>query len=208
MGRFIDLADWKRREHYELFRDAVQPFFSITAEVDVTALRERSTEPDGPPFLLAALFATLQAANAVEAFRLRIRGDDVWLHDRVGISSTILREDDTFAFAFFGGADSLDQFVREGREELQRAKTPAPLLMPTNDNDALVYHSSIPWLRFTAFTNAINAADSVPRIVFGKRTQVGDRWVIPVAVEVHHALVDGIDVARFFERLQTGVNRF
>jgi chloramphenicol O-acetyltransferase len=29
---------------------------------------------------------------------------------------------------------------------------------------------------------------------------------MPVAVEVHHALVDGLDVARFFERLAIHVD--
>jgi len=31
---------------------------------------------------------------------------------------------------------------------------------------------------------------------------------MPVAVEVHHALVDGLDVARLFERFETGLSGF
>jgi chloramphenicol O-acetyltransferase len=31
---------------------------------------------------------------------------------------------------------------------------------------------------------------------------------MPVAVEVHHALVDGIDVAKFIERFQAELNSF
>ena len=30
---------------------------------------------------------------------------------------------------------------------------------------------------------------------------------MPVAVEVHHALVDGLDVARFFERFASNLER-
>ena len=58
----------------------------------------------------------------------------------------------------------------------------------------------LPWLRFTAYTNALPGGDSIPRIVFGRATREGRRMKMPVAVEVHHALVDGLDVARFFER--------
>lgn len=201
-GRFVDLASWSRREHFELFRDAVQPFFSMTAELDVTALRERSNAPGGPPFFLSALYATLSAANGVEAFRRRLQDGRVWVHDVVNLTSTILRSDDTFGFAQFDMTDSLAEFVERGREEIERAKQIAPLKLPEGD-DALIYHSTIPWVRFTAFTNAIGSAtDSIPRIVFGKCTQDGTRWVMPVAAEVHHAVVDGLDLGRFFEQLQ------
>ena len=201
-GRFVDLASWSRREHFELFRDAVQPFFSMTAELDVTALRERSIVPGGPPFFLSALYATLSAANGVEAFRRRLQDGRVWVHDVLNLTSTILRSDDTFGFAQFDMTDSLAEFVERGRKEIERAKQIGPLKLPEGD-DALIYHSTIPWVRFTAFTNAIGSAtDSIPRIVFGKCTRDGTRWVMPVAAEVHHAVVDGLDLGRFFEQLQ------
>jgi chloramphenicol O-acetyltransferase len=31
---------------------------------------------------------------------------------------------------------------------------------------------------------------------------------MPVSVEVHHALMDGLHVSRFFDRFQTGLNAF
>lgn len=201
-GHFLDLASWSRREHFELFRNAVQPFFSLTAEVDVTALRERAVEPGGPPFFLAALYVALSAANATEAFRRRVQNGRVWVHDVVHLTSTILRSDETFAFARFDMTNSLAEFIERGREEIARAKEIAPLRLPDGD-DALIYHSTIPWVRFTAFTNAIGrATDSIPRVVFGECTHEGRRSVMPVAVEVHHAVVDGLDVGRFFEQLQ------
>jgi chloramphenicol O-acetyltransferase type A len=76
----------------------------------------------------------------------------------------------------------------------------APLTIPTGDD--IVYHSTLPWLRFSHFTNAMHAGDSVPRVVFGRRFQDGARWRMPVSVEVHHAVMDGLDVHRFIESLQ------
>lgn len=201
---FIDTATWKRREHFELFRRVSQPFFSVTVELDATPLREACHHPDGPPFFLAALYCALQAANATEAFRLRIRGDRVWRHDRVHVTSTVLRNDDTFAFARFECATTLTEFVTAGRAELNRAKVIAPLTLPQGEDD-LIYHSTVPWLRFTAFTNAIDVGtNSIPRVVFGKCLRDGAAWRMPVSVEVHHAVVDGLDVARFLERLESG----
>lgn len=201
-GHFIDLSNWSRREHFALFRDAVQPFFSVTAELDLTALRARCAKPGGPPFFLSALYSALGAANATEAFRRRVRDERVWVHDQVHMTSTILRGDDTFAFARFQMTDSLAEFVERGREEIARVKEIAPLELPSGD-DALIYHSTLPWVRFTAFTNAIMTSDaSVPRVVFGKCSSEGARYVMPVSVEVHHSVVDGLDVARFLNDLQ------
>jgi chloramphenicol O-acetyltransferase type A len=46
----VELKTWKRRQHYELFRKYRQPFFSLTVEVDVTTLWDRSRATAGPHF--------------------------------------------------------------------------------------------------------------------------------------------------------------
>jgi len=204
MGRFLDLQEWKRRDHYALFRSMPNPWFSICTDVDVTRLWTASREPGGSPFFLAALFVAMRAANRTEAFRMRLRENGVWLHDRVDASSTIMRPDETFVFAQFPTRDRFEDFEREGLDEIARARI-APLVAQS-DRDDLIYHSTLPWIRFTSFTNPLSTSDdSIPRIVFGKCFPAGDGWHMPVAVEVHHALVDGLDVARFVDRFQEGL---
>jgi chloramphenicol O-acetyltransferase type A len=67
----------------------------------------------------------------------------------------------------------------------------------------------IPWVAFTSFAHARRhgTEDSVPKIVFGKRHERGGRHRMPVSVEVHHALVDGLHVGRFFEGFQERLDR-
>jgi chloramphenicol O-acetyltransferase type A len=201
VGHFLDLPSWKRREHFALFRDAAQPFFSVTVDVDVTALYERSREPAAPSFLVQSLFQVMRAARETPAFGLRMRGDHVWVHHALHLSTTVMRADETFGFAVFPPADSLAEFTSRAEAEIERARKVSPLTIP--DGDDIVYHSTLPWLRFTSFTNAIDAGDSIPRVVFGQRYREGTAWRMPVAVEVHHALVDGADVAKFIDALST-----
>jgi chloramphenicol O-acetyltransferase type A len=206
MGQFLDLNRWKRREHFRLFRDVAHPFFSVCAEVETTRLCRKCQEPNGPSFFLAALFLALRAANETEALRLRLREQGVWLHHRVHASSTVLRLDETFAFAYFELRESFAEFQALGRAEVARAAA-AHTLEARQEEDDLIYHSSLPWIRFTAFSNPLClGGDSIPRVVFGQCTPVGKRWRMPVAVEAHHALVDGLDVARFLERFQRGLS--
>lgn len=201
MSGLINLRTWKRRDHYRWFRKYEQPYFSVTVDVDVTAAWKRSRRRGAPSFFLTSLFGMLRAANDVEAFRLRVRPRGVWRHDRVAVGPTIMRNDDTFGFLRLEPADTLNAFAARAQPALARAVTQTGLRSPKHSRDDIVFHSVLPWLRFTAFTNALpGGADSIPRIVFGRCAPDGRRMTLPVAVEVHHALVDGLDVARFFDR--------
>jgi chloramphenicol O-acetyltransferase type A len=182
------------------FRKYEQPFFSVTVDVDVTAAWNASRRPGAPSFFLSSVFLMLRAANDVEALRLRLRARGVWRHDRVAAGPTIMRPDETFGFVRLEPEGSLDRFAAQGRAAIARAMARKALAPPAKVTDDIVFHSVLPWFRFTAFTNALPGTDSIPRIVFGRCARDGRRMKMPVAVEVHHALVDGLDVARFFER--------
>lgn len=209
MAGFIDLDSWKRREHFLIYSQLSNPFWSICADVDVTRLWVQSREADSRSFSLAAIYLGLMAANETEALRLRIRASKVWLHDRVGISTTILRPDETFGFGIFPMADSFAEFERVALTQTAIASSNRSLENPPVGQDDLIYHSTIPWIRFTAFSNAIGRGDdSMPRLVFGRCTEELGRWLMPVSVEVHHALVDGLDVARFLERFEQHLAEF
>ena len=201
MSGLIDLRTWKRRAHYLWFRKYEQPFFSVTVEVDVTAAWSSSRRRGAPSFFLTSLFQMLRAANETEAFRRRLRPRGVWCHDRVAVGPTIMRSDETFGFVRVEPADTLKEFVVRAQPAIAHAAEQTGLRSPKNSRDDIVFHSVLPWLRFTSFTNALpGKGDSIPRIVFGQCAREGKRTTMPVAVEVHHALVDGLDVARFFER--------
>jgi chloramphenicol O-acetyltransferase type A len=204
MGEFIDLTRWKRRQHFELYRKTAQPFFSVTVEVDVTAAYDSSRVDQATSFFVTLAYSMMRAAHDTPAFRLRVRDGKVFSHDALRLSTTVLRDDETFSFAVFDPAPMLAAFAAQADRELARAKRPGPLTIPEGDD--IIYHSTLPWLRFASFTNAINTgADSIPRIVFGKRVRDGARFTMPVAVEVHHAVVDGVDVAKFIERFEAGL---
>ena len=202
-GGWLDPDDWSRRAHFEHFRAMPYPWFSLTVQVDAPRLWHASREPGGPSFFLATLFLAMRAANATRALRLRLRGEKVWIHDRIHASSTILRPDDTFGFARLDSTERFADFIVLGRSAIERARGEKGLGGEPGRDD-LIYHSTLPWLNFTAFSNPRAAHDDcIPRIVFGACTSTGSGWHMPMSVEVHHALVDGLDVARFVERFQS-----
>ena len=207
-GGPIDVRKWKRRDHYLWFRRYEQPFFSVTVEVDVTAGWNASRRRTAPSFFLTSLFLMLSAANAVEAFRLRLRPRGVWRHDRVAVGPAIMRTDETFGFVRLEPAGTLREFASRGRAVIAAAEGRSGLVSNSLAGDDIIFHSVLPWLRFTSATNALpGKGDSIPRILFGRCVREGKRMKMPVCVEVHHALVDGLDVARFFERFAANLDR-
>lgn len=200
-GEPIDLAQWRRKDTFEFFRTYADPFFQLTAPVDVTALLQRSGN-EGRSFFLSYLYLALKALNEQEAFRQRFSAEGLMQYAHVHAGCTVLREDETFSFAFMPWNSDRDGFFEEGSRRLQEARF-SDRLEPLDERKDVVFFSVIPWVSFTSFKNPHRdpQTDDIPRIVFGKTYRLGNEVYLPVSVEVHHALADGLHAGRFFERL-------
>jgi chloramphenicol O-acetyltransferase type A len=186
MHREIDIEGWERKTTFEFFKDYEDPFFNLTANLDVTRL-----------------FYAAETANDIREFRLRILDEKVVEFDRIHVTQTFLNDDDTFSFSYFEMQPDVFEFDRKGRiarERYKRLKT----FDVESDRIDLIYFSVIPWVSFTSFKHAsrFDNRQTVPRMVFGKIFELADRKLMPFSVEVHHALVDGVHVGKLFNRLQ------
>jgi chloramphenicol O-acetyltransferase type A len=208
--RELDLSTWKRRAHFDFFRAYELPFWNVTVDVDVTGLSARSAAPGGPSFFLSTLHAALAAANEVEELRQRIRGGDrVVVHERIHGGSTVMRPDETFAFAYFDFVPDYPRFAERASDVLGAVRSSSGALEPRPERDDLIHFSVLPWITFSSFQHArrLERGDSVPKIVFGRHRELGGRRLMPVSIEVHHALVDGLHVGRFFEHFQARLDQ-
>ena len=208
MFQEVDISSWERRSTYEFFLDYDDPFFNIAANLDVTALYNFCKTND-VAFSLAILFVSLQSANEIREFRLRILEDKVVEFDRVEATQTILNDDETFSFCYFEFKDDIIEFDRAGKQARDRYKKLKTFDVETDRMD-LIYYSAIPWVSFTSFKHASrkNNRQTVPRMVFGKIYDDAGRKKMPFSVEAHHALVDGIHVGKLFNLFQTKLDAY
>ncbi len=204
MPRYLDIETWSRRRLFEFFKDFDNPFFNICTSVDVTALlgltRARSLS-----FSITYHFLSMKAANEVEPFRYRLRGERVLVHDRIHAGTTLLLADESFTFVYFDYEKDFEVFHAHARATVERALAGAPRLDEREGQDDLIHHSVIPWVTFTSISHARNWGhlDSVPKIAFGKYREDGERIRMPISVEAHHALMDGLHVGRYFEKMES-----
>jgi chloramphenicol O-acetyltransferase type A len=202
MPEYLDTETWSRRHLFQLFKGYDDPFFNLCADVDVTPLLD-FTRARNLSFFVAYHFLSTRTANEVEPFRYRLRDGRVLVHERIDCGAVLLLADESFTFVYFDFEEDFAAFHARAGATIDRARAEPPRLDARADRDDLVYHSVIPWVSFTSITHAHDSRrqSGIPKIAFGKYRDVGGRLLMPVAVEVHHALLDGLHVGRYFERL-------
>lgn len=202
MLREINLESWKRKSTFEFFRNFENPFFNITAPLDCTILYQ-FCKSNNLSFSLTSLFYSVQAANEVPEFRLRLIDEKLVEFDKIHATQTILNEDETFSFCYFEQLNDVFEYNKAGKKAIEYYKK-----LKTFDVEAdrldLIYYSTIPWVSFTSFKNAtrLDYSQTVPRIIFGKLFEENGKMKLPHSVEVHHSMMDGIHVGKYFNLLQ------
>jgi len=201
MGKKIDLNTWKRKPQYDFFKTFEQPFFNVTANVDISEYYAYLKQHK-QPFFLGMLHAVLTTVNQLSAFKYRLQGKEVWEYETINSGITILKEDETFMYCTVAYHKELADFIEQSQQAIAAQKAARGFVPHTQPN--VIYVSSLPWISFTSVQHAHqqHRGDSIPRFVFGKYFEQGDRLLLPLAVEVHHALADGFHVGQFFEQLQ------
>ena len=206
MFKKIDITNWNRNELFHFFSTFEEPYFGITANVDVTNAYETS-KAMGTSFFLYYLHKSLLAANQLKPLKYRIVEKEVLEYDTIHASATVNRHDGTFGYSFMIFDEAYDKFVLNAQSEIDRVRTSIKLFPDRNGLDA-IHYSSLPWIRFTALSHAryYQAKDSVPKISFGKMLDISGKKDMPCSVHVHHGLVDGKDVGDYFELFQQLLN--
>jgi len=204
---YLDLENWNRKELFYFFKDYDHPCFNVCAAVDITDLLTYTKEHQ-LSFFIASLYLSLRAANTITEFRLRIRDEKIIIHDVIHAGSTVLNSDETFSFCYFDYDANFQRFNSAAFQKLKKFAEGFKCLEAQEQRDDLVHYSVIPWIAFTSFTHArkYKTRDSIPKIVFGKYHEDSGATKMPVSVEVHHALMDGIHVGKFLEIFQYHLN--
>ncbi|MCF2874424.1 MULTISPECIES: CatA-like O-acetyltransferase [unclassified Tenacibaculum] len=206
--KYLDIENWKRKQHFEHFRTLADPTFGLVADVEVSKAYQLAKEK-GQSFFVKYLHACLIALNAVESFKYRIEEDGrVAIYDVINASATIARPDNTFGFSYIEFSENIEEFNRNFLEEKERIIN-SNNLFPPKYSPGCIHCSALPWVSFSSHKEPFsgNKNDSVPQLAFGKIKKEHGKMLMPIAVNVNHALIDGYDVGQFFEKFQAELDK-
>lgn len=200
--RHIDVETWVRRDHYRLYRQFDQPHFNLCANIDLTnyypALKAREIA-----FTVGVLYVLARTANDIPAFRYRMRDDGVIEHETVHLGTTILGDNGLFGFCTIEYLAGFKSFADGAARVISEAKR-RPRLKEEGDRDDVLFTTGIPWVSFTSFAHPthLHPVDSIPRMAWGKRFEENGRMKMPLSVQGHHALMDGLHIGQYYEQVQ------
>lgn len=198
---YLDMEVYKRKQHFEYFNSLSYPYVGLTVNVDITDFI-KSVKSNHLPFFLTVCYCVSKAANGVPEFRQRILENKIIEFDHCKTSHTVALEDDTYCYCTLDSQMSFREFIPYAEREQEAAKQIRTIGEEKEEIYDKIFISTLPWISYTDFVQPVPIpADSNPRITWGRYAAWGDRIMMPVSVLCHHALVDGLHIARFYKLL-------
>ncbi|NMC78528.1 MAG: chloramphenicol acetyltransferase [Chloroflexi bacterium] len=207
--RIIDLDTWSRKEHYLFFKRMDYPHYHIGTDLDITHFLGK-VKQQNLAFSFTMTYAVTTVMNTVEAFRYRIRGEQVVLHDKIHPSFSYLAPGaEYFKMVTVDWVEPVSAFVKQAKEKAI-AQQKYFVREDMEGRDDLIYISSIPWVSFTHLSHTIsfNKSDAVPRLSWGKYYERDGKVLLPFNVQAHHAFVDGNHMGEYINKMQEYLDDF
>ncbi|WP_242867717.1 CatA-like O-acetyltransferase, partial [Clostridium botulinum] len=119
--KFIDIENWKRKNHYNYFKQLDYPHFNICGNLDITNFY-RYIKKTELPFFASVLYASTKTANDIREFRFRIKEDRLIEHEIVSPSFTVMTKEEVFSFCTVNFIDSYNDFKSNALKEIEKTK--------------------------------------------------------------------------------------
>lgn len=205
----IDLNEWSRGRLFETYIESMRVVMSLTAEVNAAPLL-KFTKANGLKFYPAMIWAVSKTVNARGEFKYgwNERGELIkW--DFVSPSYAefhMADENCTKTVTEYSG----DLFEFHARFLKDREKYRNSRGFVENQPPNFFDVSCLPWLRYRSFDMHVfdEGKFLAPVVTWGRYEREGERRLMPLTLNIHHAVADGFHLARFFIELQELIDSF
>ncbi len=199
----IDLNKWSRGKLFQLYMDKMRLVMSLTVDIDVTNLKTFSKE-NNISFFALMLWVVSKVINSHDEFRYSFdKNGNLIKWEYISPSYTDFHKEEESFVKFVGEySDDVLEFCNRVKNDRKQHKNDNGILenQPLNFFDV----SCLPWVKYNHFD--IHVFDDgkflAPVITWGKYEQVNDRLIMPLTMNINHAVADGYHLSRFFNEVQ------
>ena len=196
----IDPDNYNRRGLFNSFKDRDIPYFSTTCNIEIQNLK-KFVKLRNISFFVSFSYIISVSVNRIPQLRHRIIDGELYEFKIVDPGYTVLLDDETFSFCdskFFEDFHTYYEYAIARIEEVKNRPD-----QNNADKNHMFFITSIPWFSFTSFVHPYDKLySSIPIISIGKYFEQGDSWLIPIAIQVHHGVVDGLHVGKYYACLE------
>lgn len=202
--RLIDLETWERREFYEHFINEVVCSYSVTVNLDITQLKGQQLYP-------AMIWLLTRTVNEMPEFRTSLTKAGVGIYDSMHPMYTVFnKENKNFSGIWSYFSEDYSEFLKNYEADVSEYARSTRYAPKRGTPENAFNISMVPWLEFTSVN--LNVFDDgkflLPIFTLGKYFERDGKRLLPLAIQVHHAVCDGYHVGLFVEKLQNKIDRF
>ena len=199
----IDLENWQRADIFKFFIDKRRIVCSLTVDINVTAL-VRFAKENGLRFYPAMIWAVAKIINRHDEFKFAFNENgELVKWDYVSpYYADFHKEDENFSKLLTEYSENIFEFHQRFVADCDAKKNLRGFdeNIPQNFFDV----SCLPWVRYSHIDAHVfdEGKFLAPVIVWGKFEEVNGKLVMPLTMNIHHAVADGFHISRFFNELQ------
>ena len=205
--RPIDKEHWHRTEYFEHYFSQIPCTYSMTTKLDITNVLKKDQK-----LYPAMIYCITKTVNQFEEFRTAInQAGQLGIFDSILPCYTIFHKDtETFSNIWTDYSDRFPQFLEAYEQDLLQFGSVHRFMAKPNVPENHITISMIPWTTFDGFHLNIQKSYQylLPIFTMGKYTQYHQQYLLPLSIQVHHAVCDGFHLSRFIQTLQDHVNEF
>jgi chloramphenicol O-acetyltransferase type A len=203
----INLQNYARKGMFDVFANKQIPVFSTTFTLDITHFK-KSIANQKLKFFITISHVLSCVVNNIPAFKHRIIEGKLFEFDVIHPGYTVLLQDQqTFSFCASTFNVDFNTYYQGALLDIEKVLT--TIDVSNNDKNHLFFITAIPWFSFTSFSHPYDPENgAIPIITLGKYYAENGQLKLPLSIQVHHGVIDGVHVGQFYEQLQTLLNQF
>lgn len=200
----IDFQNWERRDFYEHFTKDVLCTYSTTVNIDITNIKNYRLYP-------TIIWLLTKTVNQMPEFKTALIDGELRVYDEMYPAYTIFNnENKNFSGIWTEFNSDYNIFLSSYEEDAAKYTSSVNYAPKANRPQNSFDISMIPWFTFTSFNINVfgDGKYLLPIFTLGKYFEENEKRMIPLAIQVHHAVCDGYHVGKFIETLQKFINQF
>lgn len=204
MFTVIDQTNWKRKEYFVHYFSNVPCTYNMTVNLNITPIKNRKLYP-------TMLYCITTIVNRHEEFRTAMNNKgEVGVYDKMFPCYTIFHKDtETFSNLWTEYCNDYETFCCAYENDQMQYGNIEKMEAKPNTPENVFPVSMIPWTSFSGFNLNLQKGYNylLPIFTMGKYYEENGNILLPLSVQVHHAVCDGFHICRFINELQEQINQ-
>lgn len=199
----INMDTWNRKECFEHFYNNAKCTYSITVNIDITNLHIYIKE-NGLRLYPVFTWIVSKAINNHQEFKMSFDQEGrIGYFDEIGPNYSVLNDDTKIMSSLYTPFySSFAEFYDGMVNEMESYKKDKNYVSKMQWNFFIV--SCLPWFSYTSFdvNNQGEQQWLFPMVTWGKFFEQDNKILMPLTIQVHHAVADGYHCSLFFNDVQ------